>query len=105
MIRGVRTRQHSYAPRLQRYRKVVARLATEVVSKEQTANRMKYTARHLHHVLHNFADGGLWDRHIHGADGDHEVQPGDDVPRILHELVQVGEVMLALRVRLVQIIR
>jgi len=74
-------------------RQTVARLASEVVAQKKAANGVLDSATHLHHVLHDLLDGRVLDSHVHGADGAHEVQAGDDVAGILDELVEVGEVV------------
>jgi hypothetical protein len=74
-------------------REAVACLTREVVSQEKAANGVLHSATHLHHVLHNLLDRRILDRHVDGADRDHKVQAGDDVPGILNELVEVGEVV------------
>jgi hypothetical protein len=52
-----------------------------------------YSATHLHHVLHDFLNGRILNRHVDGADGAHEVQAGNDIAGILDELVQVGQMV------------
>lgn len=84
-------------------RQVVARHAREVVPQEQASGRVLDPARHLHHVLHDLLYGRARDRHVDRADRDHEVQPRDNVARVLDEFVQVGEVVFALHVRVVQV--
>lgn len=55
---------------------VVARLAREVVPQKEAARGVLHAAGHLHHVFHDLLDGGVGDRHVNGADGDHEVETG-----------------------------
>jgi hypothetical protein len=73
--------------------KVVTRLAGEIVAQKQTADGVLDSATHLHHVLHDLLDGRILNGHVDGADGAHEVQARNDIPGILDELVQVGEVV------------
>jgi hypothetical protein len=68
-------------------RKVVARLAGKIVPQEQAANGMLDSATHLHHILHNLLDWRIFNGHVHGADGAHEIQARNDISGILHELV------------------
>jgi hypothetical protein len=68
-------------------------LTGKIVSQEQATNRVLDTSAHLHHVLHNFLDRRIFNRHVDSTHGDHKVQAGDDVARILDELVKVGEVV------------
>lgn len=84
---------------------VVAGHAAEVVAEEEAAGRVLYAAGHLHHVLHDFLDGAAGDGHVDCADGDHEVEARDDVAGVLDEFVQVGEVVLAGLVGVVQVRR
>lgn len=84
---------------------VVSRHAAEVVPQEETAGRVLDSARHLHHVLHDFLYWRTGNRHVDGADGDHEVQTRDNVAGVLDQLVQVGEVVLPGRVSVIEIRR
>jgi hypothetical protein len=96
--------RRTHAPGVVADGQAAARLAGEVVAEEQPADGVEHAARHLHHVLHDLLDGRVRLRHVHGADGDHEVQAREDVPRVLHELVQVREVVLAGLVRLAEVV-
>lgn len=60
-------------------RKVIPRQPAQIMPQEQPTRRMLYSSRHLHHILHDLLDGRIGDRHIDGADGDHEVETGNDV--------------------------
>ena len=91
----------SNIPRVDADWQVVSCLPTEIMAEEEPSDGMQHPARHLHHVLHDLLDGGVGDRHVHGADCDHEVESGDDVASILYKLVQIGEVVAALSVSLV----
>lgn len=48
---------------------------------------------HLHHVLHDFLDWRILDRHVHGADSDHQVKAGNNIASILNKFVQVCQVI------------
>lgn len=74
------------------------------MSKEETSCRVLHAPRHFHHVLHDLFDWCTWDRHVNGPNGNHEIEPGDNVPCVLDELVEVREMMAILRVRLIEII-
>lgn len=60
-------------------RKVISRQPAQIVSQEQPTRRMLYPSCHLHHILHDLLHGRIGDRHVDGADGDHEVKTRDDV--------------------------
>ncbi len=82
---------------------VVASSTAEIVTEKETSSWMLNTSAHLHDVLHDFLDGSVGYRHVYASHGDHEVETGYDVSAILHELVQVGEVMFAGRVSIVEV--
>jgi hypothetical protein len=72
---------------------MVACLASEVVAQKQAPDGVLDSATHLHHVLHDFLDGRILNGHVDGADGAHEIEAGNDVPGILDELIEVGQVV------------
>lgn len=47
--------------------------------KEQPPRRVLHTPAHLQHILHDLLDGRVRYRHVDGANGDHQVETGDDV--------------------------
>jgi len=71
----------------------VACLAGKIVPQKQAADRVLHAATHLHHVLHDLLHRRILNGHVDGADSAHEVQAGNDIPGILDQLVQVGEVV------------
>jgi len=74
-------------------REVIPGLATEIIPQEQSTNGMLHTTTHFHHVLHDLLDGSIFDCHVYSAHGDHEIQTGYYVSRILHEFIEVGQVV------------
>ena len=76
-------------------RQMVPCLPAEIVPEEKPPDRIEHTTGHFQHILHHFLHLGVGDRHVHGTDGDHEVETGDDVSGILDELVQFWQVMSA----------
>ena len=80
-------------PRICADGEVVSSLAGEVVPEKKTAYWIEYASAHFHHVLHDFPDWGVGDGHVYGADGDHEVETGDDVAGVLDELIEICEVV------------
>jgi hypothetical protein len=74
-------------------RQAVPCLAGQIVAQEQATDGVLHSATHLHHVFHDLLDRRVLNGHVHSADGAHEVQAGNDIPGILDELVQVGEVV------------
>src|SRR2546421_11522881 len=72
---------------------MVSSLPTQVIPEEETSNRVLNTARHFHHVLHNFLHWGILNSHVDSADGDHKIEPWDDVACVLDELVKVCKVI------------
>ena len=84
-------------------RQVIARHAREVVAQKEATRRVLHAATHLHHVLHDLLDRRIGHGHVDAADGDHEVEARHDVAAVLHELVQVREVVLAGHVRVIQV--
>ena len=77
---------------------MIPRLTAEIVAEEEPPDRMQHAARHFQHVLHDFLDWRVRDGHVHGSNGDHEVQSGDDVAGILYKFIEVGEVVSVLDV-------
>ncbi len=85
--------------------KVIAGCTAEVVAEEETSGGMLNTSAHLHDVLHDLFDGSVGYRHVNASNGDHQVKTWDDVAAVLDELVQVGEVVLAGCVGIIEIDR
>lgn len=59
---------------------------------------MLHASAHLHHILHDLLDRRIFYTHVNRPDRDHEVQARDDVACILHQLVEVCEVILGVGV-------
>ena len=74
------------------------------MSEEQPAYGVEDAPAHLHHVLHDFLDGCVGDGHVYRADGDHEVETGDDISGVLDELVEICEVVAGLGVCVVEVV-
>lgn len=83
---------------------VVPRLTTEVMPEKEAAYGVEDASAHFHHVLHDFLYGCVWDGHVDRADGDHEVETGDDVPGVLDEFVEICEVVSGLGVCVVEVV-
>jgi hypothetical protein len=74
---------------------------------------------HLHHILHNFFYGSVGNAHVHGPDSYHEVetltfdQPvtsngrrrtyWNNVPSVLDEFVQVGQMVTTAYMRVIEV--
>lgn len=85
-------------------RQVVPCLTTEVMSEEQPTYGVEHAPAHLHHILHDLLDGCVGNGHVYGTDGDHEVEARDDISGVLHELVQIREMVPGLGVCVVEIV-
>ena len=92
-------------PGLGACRQVITGRGREVVAQKEAARRVLDAAAHFRHVLHDLPDGRVGDGHVHAADGDHEVEARHNVAAVLHELVEVGKVVLATGMRIVQVDR
>ena len=92
-------------PGLGACRQVITGRGREVVAQKEAARRVLYAAAHFRHVLHNLPDGRVGHGHVHAADGDHEVEARHNMAAVLHELVEVGEVVLSTGMRIVQVDR
>jgi hypothetical protein len=79
-------------------REVIPRLAAQVVSQKQAAHRMLDAPAHLHHVFHDLFHRCALNAHVDGSNGDHKVEAGHDVASILDEFVEVGEMVVGMRV-------
>ena len=52
---------------------MISRHSGEIVTKEESSSRMLYSTSHFHHILHDFLDGSVGNRHVNGSDGHHEI--------------------------------
>ena len=72
---------------------MVPSLAHQVVSRKHAAQRILNTSQHFLHVLHDLFNRRVFHPHIYRPDSYHQVETRYDVPSILDEFVEIGEVM------------
>lgn len=68
----------------------------QIVAEEQPAERILHSAAHLHEILQDAFLGGRVGLDVNQADGDEQIEPGNDVAGILHEFVEVGDLVTLL---------